>query len=61
MTKLRSRRSAATRVEVVTEGILLRRLQADRTLPGVGLVILDEYHERSVQVPFPALSLAVKG
>lgn len=58
MTKLRSRRSAATRVEVVTEGILLRRLQADPTLPGVGLVILDEFHERSVQVLVPCPLIA---
>src|SRR5688500_20376892 len=36
----------ATRVEVVTEGILPRRLQHDPELPGVGLVIFDEVHER---------------
>lgn len=35
-----------TRIEVVTEGILTRRLQSDPTLPGVGLVIFDEVHER---------------
>jgi ATP-dependent helicase HrpB len=40
--------SAATRVEVVTEGILTRMLQADPTLEGVGLVIFDEFHERSI-------------
>jgi ATP-dependent helicase HrpB len=39
---------AATRVEVVTEGILTRRLQADPELPGVGLVIFDEVHERNL-------------
>jgi ATP-dependent helicase HrpB len=39
---------AATRIEVVTEGILIRRLQADPTLDGVGLVIFDEFHERSL-------------
>jgi len=38
----------ATRVEVVTEGILTRRLQDDPSLPGVGLVVLDELHERSL-------------
>ena len=38
--------SRATRVEVVTEGILTRRLQADPELTGVGLVIFDEFHER---------------
>jgi ATP-dependent helicase HrpB len=43
------RRSSATRIEVVTEGILTRRLQADPSLPGVGLVIFDEFHERHLQ------------
>lgn len=41
--------SAATRIEVVTEGILTRRLQGDPELAGVGLVIFDEFHERSLQ------------
>jgi ATP-dependent helicase HrpB len=40
--------SAATRIEVVTEGILTRMLQSDPTLEGVGLVIFDEFHERSI-------------
>jgi ATP-dependent helicase HrpB len=39
---------AATRVEVVTEGILTRRLQHDPGLPGVGLVVFDEVHERNL-------------
>ncbi|HEY8523657.1 MAG TPA: ATP-dependent helicase HrpB [Acidimicrobiales bacterium] len=39
----------ATRIEVVTEGILTRRLQRDPALEGVGLVIFDEFHERSLQ------------
>jgi len=39
----------ATRLEVVTEGILTRMLQNDPELNGVGLVILDEFHERSLQ------------
>jgi len=38
-----------TRIEVVTEGILTRRLQGDPTLQGVGLVIFDEFHERNLQ------------
>jgi ATP-dependent helicase HrpB len=38
----------ATRIEVVTEGILTRMLQADPALAGVGAVILDEFHERSL-------------
>jgi ATP-dependent helicase HrpB len=39
---------AGTRVEVVTEGILTRRLQNDPELPGVGLVVFDEVHERNL-------------
>lgn len=38
-----------TRLEVVTEGILTRLIQHDPELSGVGLVILDEFHERSLQ------------
>ncbi|MEM1129244.1 MAG: ATP-dependent helicase HrpB [Pseudomonadota bacterium] len=38
-----------TRIEVVTEGILTRMLQSDPDLPGVGTVIFDEFHERSLQ------------
>src|SRR5438094_489178 len=41
-----SQRGAATRVEVVTTGLLVRRLQADPELPGVDAVVLDECHER---------------
>ena len=44
-----SRVSNKTRIEVVTEGILTRRLQQDPGLEGVGLVIFDEFHERSLQ------------
>lgn len=40
--------SSATRIEVVTEGILTRRLQADPALEDVGLVIFDEFHERNL-------------
>ncbi|CAG0958409.1 ATP-dependent RNA helicase HrpB [Geobacteraceae bacterium] len=40
--------SRRTRVEVVTEGVLTRRLQADPLLDGVGAVIFDEFHERSI-------------
>ncbi|MBM3718821.1 MAG: ATP-dependent helicase HrpB [Actinobacteria bacterium] len=39
---------ARTRIEVLTEGILTRRLQADPTLEGTGLVVFDEVHERNV-------------
>ena len=38
----------ATRIEVVTEGVLTRMLHADPTLDDVGLVVFDEFHERSV-------------
>ncbi|WP_171131382.1 MULTISPECIES: ATP-dependent helicase HrpB [unclassified Ruegeria] len=40
--------SAKTRIEVVTEGILTRMLQSDPDLPGIGAVIFDEFHERSL-------------
>lgn len=40
--------AATTMIEVVTEGILTRRLQNDPELPGVGLVIFDEVHERNL-------------
>ncbi len=40
--------SARTRIEVATEGILTRRLQADPCLEGVSMVIFDEFHERSI-------------
>lgn len=40
--------SAETRLAVITEGILTRRLQSDPFLEGVGVVILDEFHERSI-------------
>ncbi|GAB7190420.1 ATP-dependent helicase HrpB [Kineococcus sp. NUM-3379] len=53
-----SRRSAATRVEVVTTGVLLRRLQRDPELPGVAAVVLDEVHERHLDADL-ALAFAV--
>jgi ATP-dependent helicase HrpB len=37
-----------TRIEVVTEGVLTRMLQSDPSLGGIGLVVFDEFHERSV-------------
>lgn len=37
-----------TRVEVLTEGVLTRRLQHDPEVPGVGLIIFDEVHERNL-------------
>ena len=41
--------SAQTRIEVVTEGILTRMIQTDPELTGIGAVIFDEFHERSLQ------------
>jgi ATP-dependent helicase HrpB len=46
--RLESQVSSRTRIEVVTEGILTRRLQHDPALEGIGLVIFDEFHERSL-------------
>ncbi|UFS69273.1 ATP-dependent helicase HrpB [Geomonas sp. RF6] len=46
--RFEKRVSAATRIEVVTEGILARRLQNDPLLEGVGAVIFDEFHERNL-------------
>jgi ATP-dependent helicase HrpB len=50
--------SHGTRIEVVTEGMLTRRLQHDRTLDGVALVVFDELHERSLQADL-GLALAL--
>ena len=46
--RFETRVSEQTRLEVVTEGILTRMLHSDNTLEGVGLVIFDEFHERSI-------------
>ena len=40
------------RIEVVTEGILTRMIQSDPSLDGVGVVIFDEFHERSLNADF---------
>jgi ATP-dependent helicase HrpB len=47
-TRLDSAISAATRIEVVTEGLLVRRLQGDPGLAGIAAVIFDEVHERGL-------------
>ena len=57
-TRLDTKRSAETRVTVVTEGVFLARLQADPELPGVSAVLFDEVHERSLDGDF-ALALAL--
>lgn len=49
--------SEKTRIEVVTEGILTRMIQTDNALEGVGLIVFDEFHERSLQADL-ALALA---
>src|SRR5512139_3604089 len=53
-----SKVSARTRIEVVTEGVLTRRLQADPGLGGTALVIFDEFHERSLHADL-ALALCL--
>ncbi|HPN36277.1 MAG TPA: ATP-dependent helicase HrpB [bacterium] len=53
--------SSTTRIEILTEGILTRMLHADPELPGVGLLIFDEFHERSIHADLGlALSLDVQ-
>jgi ATP-dependent helicase HrpB len=56
--RLESKVGPDTRIEVVTEGILARRLQDDPALEGVGLVIFDEFHERSLDADL-ALALTL--
>ena len=51
--------TANTRLEIVTEGILTRMLQNQPDLPDVGLVIFDEFHERSVHADF-SLALCIE-
>jgi ATP-dependent helicase HrpB len=54
-----SRVSRQTRIEIVTEGVLTRRLQRDPTLDGVGALIFDEFHERHLQSDI-GLALALR-
>ena len=54
--------SRATRIEVVTEGILTRMIQSDPGLEGVGCLIFDEFHERSLNADLGlALALEIRG
>ncbi|MDV7145460.1 ATP-dependent helicase HrpB [Tropicimonas sp. TH_r6] len=56
-----AKRSKATRIEVVTEGILTRILQTDPELSGIGAVLFDEFHERSLNADLGlALCLEVR-
>jgi ATP-dependent helicase HrpB len=48
--RFEKRLTPQTRIRILTEGILTRQLLADPFLEGVGLVILDEFHERSIHV-----------
>src|ERR1700760_3847545 len=57
-TRLESAVSSATRIEVVTTGLLVRRLLGDPGLTGVSTVILDEIHERSLEADL-ALALCL--
>ena len=54
-----SLRSAATMIEVVTDGLMIRRLQSDPELGGAAVVIFDEFHERSLSMDL-ALSLTLQ-
>ncbi len=58
--RLDTKVSQHTRIEVITEGILTRMLQNDPALESVGLVIFDEFHERSLDADL-ALSLCLQG
>ncbi|MCZ8514504.1 ATP-dependent helicase HrpB [Paenibacillus filicis] len=57
--RLDTRVGPNTRIEVITEGVLTRMLQTDPGLEGVGLVIFDEFHERSLQADL-GLALALQ-
>jgi ATP-dependent helicase HrpB len=57
--RFENRVSKTTRLEVVTEGILTRMLQNDNALEGIGLIIFDEFHERSLHADL-ALALALQ-
>jgi ATP-dependent helicase HrpB len=58
--RFESRVSEQTQIEVVTEGILTRMIQTDNSLDDVGLIIFDEFHERSLNADLAlALSLQV--
>ncbi len=60
--RMESRVSAATRILVVTEGVLARMILDQPELPGIAAVLLDEFHERSLDGDFGlALALDVQG
>lgn len=57
--RIRGEARAGTTIEVVTEGILTRMLQSDPELPGIGAIIFDEVHERSIHTDL-GLALALE-
>src|SRR6478752_9163903 len=60
--RMQSKVSAATRIEVVTEGVFTRQILADPELAGVACVIFDEFHERSLDADLGlALARDVQG
>jgi ATP-dependent helicase HrpB len=60
--RFESKVSAATRIEVVTEGILTRMIQDDPELTGIGAILFDEFHERHLAGDLgAALALDVQG
>ena len=58
--RLESKISAKTRIEVITEGVLTRLLQNDPSLNGIGLIVFDEFHERSLDADL-GLALCLYG
>ncbi|WP_035838191.1 ATP-dependent helicase HrpB [Allgaiera indica] len=57
-----ARMSKSTRIEVVTEGILTRMIQSDPGLSGIGTVVFDEFHERSLNADLGlALTWEIRG
>ena len=60
--RMESRVGSKTRIEVLTEGVMTRMLQRDPSLEGVGLVIFDEFHQRSLAADLAlALCLDIQG
>ena len=54
-----SKTSSATRLEIITEGVLTRMIQQDPELDGVAAIVFDEFHERSIHSDF-GLALALE-
>lgn len=59
--RFESKVSSRTRLHIVTEGILTRMIQSDNSLEDIGMIIFDEFHERSLQADLAlAMSLQVQ-